>query len=177
MPWSVQSLKYKIQHCLGGKRGGNGSKTVKNKILLCGVSTLVWLIGRSLVDDVHVYSPHLCYWQCVKVVMWNHVYWHFFSYLINFKLSNSYQKSIWYTPLVNLASFTVSHWFSQMVIFSTERKLESNEFPHNIYIRTYSALSTTSLALRKWIFTLARVCTRFCWSVDLCLFNFKYWYI
>ncbi|KAL9986983.1 hypothetical protein ACROYT_G001215 [Oculina patagonica] len=37
-----------------------------------------------------------------------------------------------------------------------ERKLEDNEFPHNVYIRTYSALSTTSLALRKWIFTLAR---------------------
>lgn len=52
----------------------------------------------------------------------------------------------------------------------TERKLESNEFPHSVYIRTYSALSTTSLALRKWIFTLARVCTWCCFSVDVFLF-------
>ena len=81
--------------------------------------------------------------------------------------------------VVNLPSLTVSHWFSQMAYFFliTERKLESNEFPHNLYIRTYSALSTTSLALRKWIFTLARVCTRLCWSADLLLYNFNYWYI
>ncbi|XP_074614990.1 sorting nexin-27-like isoform X1 [Acropora palmata] len=37
-----------------------------------------------------------------------------------------------------------------------ERKLEKNEFPHTVYIRSYSALSSTSLALRKWNFTLAR---------------------
>jgi len=66
--------------------------------------------------------------------------------------------------------------FLKCLIFSyffLERKLESKEFPHNVYIRTYSALSTTSLALRKWIFTLARVCTRFCFSADLCLFDFN----
>lgn len=44
----------------------------------------------------------------------------------------------------------------EIMEYGFERKLESNDFPHNIYIRTYSALSTTSLALRKWIFTLAR---------------------
>ncbi|RMX55202.1 hypothetical protein pdam_00014060 [Pocillopora damicornis] len=37
-----------------------------------------------------------------------------------------------------------------------ERKLEQNEFPHNLYIKSYTASSTTCLAFRKWIFTLAR---------------------
>lgn len=37
-----------------------------------------------------------------------------------------------------------------------ERKLENNELPHSVYIRSYSASSTTCLALRKWNFTLAR---------------------
>ncbi|XP_048583732.1 sorting nexin-27 [Nematostella vectensis] len=37
-----------------------------------------------------------------------------------------------------------------------ERKLKENEFPHNVYIRRYSETSTTCLALRKWVFTLAR---------------------
>ena len=42
----------------------------------------------------------------------------------------------------------------------TERKLEKNEFPHSVYIRSYSATSTTPLAIRKWNFTLARVSTK-----------------
>ncbi|XP_068694408.1 sorting nexin-27-like [Montipora foliosa] len=37
-----------------------------------------------------------------------------------------------------------------------ERKLEKNEFPHSVYIRGYRTVSSTSLAIRKWIFTLAR---------------------
>ena len=38
--WSVQSKKYKNQHCFGGK-GGNVTETLKNRILLPRVSTLL----------------------------------------------------------------------------------------------------------------------------------------
>ena len=70
-------------------------------------------------------------------------------------------------------SSTAVHLSYQLILFLIlERKLEKNEFPHNLYIRSYSASSTTCLALRKWIFTLARVCTRLCLFADLLLTYF-----
>ena len=57
-------------------------------------------------------------------------------------------------------NFIVINSHRSFLFSVTERKLEKNEFPHSVYIRSYSALSTTSLAIRKWIFTLARVRTK-----------------
>lgn len=38
----------------------------------------------------------------------------------------------------------------------SERKLQSNEFPHNIYIQNYSTATATCITLKKWIFSITR---------------------
>ena len=40
-------------------------------------------------------------------------------------------------------------------IFS-ERKLQPNELPHNIYIQNYSTATATCIVLKKWLFTVTR---------------------
>ena len=45
-----------------------------------------------------------------------------------------------------------------ILISFAERKLQPNEFPHSLFIRSYSTLSTTCLTIRKWTFSLAKVC-------------------
>ena len=36
---------------------------------------------------------------------------------------------------------------------STERRLQPNELPHNIYIQNYSTATSTCLCMKKWVFT------------------------
>lgn len=37
-----------------------------------------------------------------------------------------------------------------------ERKLQPNEYPHNLYIQNYSTATNTCLSVRRWLFTLSR---------------------
>lgn len=37
-----------------------------------------------------------------------------------------------------------------------ERKLQPNEFPHNLYIQNYSTATATCIALRKWLFSIEK---------------------
>ena len=36
----------------------------------------------------------------------------------------------------------------------SERRLQSSEFPHNLYMQNYSTASATCVCLRKWLFSL-----------------------
>lgn len=42
----------------------------------------------------------------------------------------------------------------EIVEYGFERKLRSDEFPHNLYIQNYSTASCTCLTIRKWIFSI-----------------------
>lgn len=44
----------------------------------------------------------------------------------------------------------------EIVEYGFERKLQPNEFPHNLYIQNYSTATSTCLLIRKWLFTLDR---------------------
>ena len=50
-------------------------------------------------------------------------------------------------------SIIISHIESCSDLFVlSERKLQSNEYPHNLYVQNYSTASATCICLRKWIF-------------------------
>lgn len=44
----------------------------------------------------------------------------------------------------------------EIVEYGFERKLQSNEFPHNLYIQNYSTATSTCLAVRKWLFSIEK---------------------
>ncbi|RWS04024.1 Sorting nexin-27-like protein [Dinothrombium tinctorium] len=44
----------------------------------------------------------------------------------------------------------------EIVEYGFERKLQDNEFPHNLYIQNYSTATSTCLLIKKWIFTLGK---------------------
>ncbi|KAF4529317.1 hypothetical protein B566_EDAN011411 [Ephemera danica] len=44
----------------------------------------------------------------------------------------------------------------EIVEYNFERKLQSNEFPHNLYIQNYSTATATCLAVRRWLFSVNR---------------------
>lgn len=50
----------------------------------------------------------------------------------------------------------VSSYFAlfEVVEYGFERKLQPNEFPHNLYIQNYSTASSTCLVVRKWLFSI-----------------------
>uniref|UniRef100_A0A8D8YPN4 Sorting nexin-27 n=1 Tax=Cacopsylla melanoneura TaxID=428564 RepID=A0A8D8YPN4_9HEMI len=50
-------------------------------------------------------------------------------------------------------SSAVYFYLFEIVEYSFERKLESNEFPHHLYIQNYSTASATCLCVRKWLFS------------------------
>lgn len=52
----------------------------------------------------------------------------------------------------------ISQYFAlfEIVEYGFERKLQANEFPHNLYIQNYSTASSTCLVIRKWIFSLTK---------------------
>nr|XP_042901715.1 sorting nexin-27 [Parasteatoda tepidariorum] len=44
----------------------------------------------------------------------------------------------------------------EIVEYGFERKLQLNEYPHNLYIQNYSTATSTCLLIRKWLFTLSK---------------------
>lgn len=44
----------------------------------------------------------------------------------------------------------------EIVEYGFERKLQSNEFPHNLYIQNYSTAASTCLLVKKWLFSLSK---------------------
>lgn len=44
----------------------------------------------------------------------------------------------------------------EIVEYGFERKLQPNEYPHNLYIQNYSTATSTCLLIRKWLFTLSK---------------------
>ncbi|KAL5004681.1 hypothetical protein ScPMuIL_018137 [Solemya velum] len=44
----------------------------------------------------------------------------------------------------------------ETVEYNFERRLQSNEFPHNIYIQNYSTATATCIVLRPWVFNMTR---------------------
>ena len=56
----------------------------------------------------------------------------------------------------------------------SERKLHSNETPHNIYIQNYSTATATCIALKKWLFSVTK--ESLLNSDDVAL-NFLFWQV
>lgn len=52
----------------------------------------------------------------------------------------------------------ISQYFAlfEIVEYGFERKLQPNEFPHNLYIQNYSTASSTCLVIRKWLFSIKK---------------------
>ncbi|GFS38263.1 sorting nexin-27 [Trichonephila inaurata madagascariensis] len=52
----------------------------------------------------------------------------------------------------------VSKFFAlfEIVEYGFERKLQLNEYPHNLYIQNYSTATSTCLLIRRWLFTLSK---------------------
>lgn len=49
---------------------------------------------------------------------------------------------------------------AQLISFSvTERKLQPNEYPHNLYIQNYSTATSTCLCVRRWLFSVSKELT------------------
>lgn len=44
----------------------------------------------------------------------------------------------------------------EIVEYNFERKLQPNEYPHNLYIQNYSTATSTCLCIRKWLFSISR---------------------
>jgi sorting nexin-27 len=44
---------------------------------------------------------------------------------------------------------------SSQLVF-VERKLQPNEYPHNLYIQNYSTATSTCLCIRKWLFSISK---------------------
>lgn len=44
----------------------------------------------------------------------------------------------------------------EIVEYGFERKLQPNEFPHNLYIQNYSTATSTCLGIRKWLFSIEK---------------------
>lgn len=44
----------------------------------------------------------------------------------------------------------------EVMEYGFERKLQANEYPHNLYIQNYSSASATCLVVRKWLFSLRK---------------------
>ena len=57
-----------------------------------------------------------------------------------------------------LLSDEVSDFFAlfEVVEYGFERKLQANEYPHNLYIQNYSTASATCLVVRKWLFSVSK---------------------
>lgn len=49
--------------------------------------------------------------------------------------------------------------FNNFVLYSTERKLQPNEIPHQLYVQNYSTASSTCLCVRRWLFSIDRETT------------------
>lgn len=62
----------------------------------------------------------------------------------------------------------------EIVEYGFERKLRSDEFPHNLYIQNYSTASCTCLTIRKWIFSIAKEIDI---SLDPLAENFFFWQV
>ncbi|XP_056635611.1 sorting nexin-27 [Diorhabda sublineata] len=44
----------------------------------------------------------------------------------------------------------------EIVEYNFERKLQPNEYPHNLYIQNYSTATSTCLSIRKWLFSIEK---------------------
>nr|CAH7721942.1 unnamed protein product [Callosobruchus chinensis] len=44
----------------------------------------------------------------------------------------------------------------EIVEYNFERKLQPNEYPHNLYIQNYSTATSTCLTIRKWLFSIEK---------------------
>ncbi|XP_060525618.1 sorting nexin-27 isoform X2 [Cylas formicarius] len=55
----------------------------------------------------------------------------------------------------------IAHYFYlfEIVEYNFERKLQPNEYPHNLYIQNYSTATSTCLSVRKWLFSVQRELT------------------
>ncbi|KAI0219779.1 Sorting nexin-27 [Lamellibrachia satsuma] len=56
--------------------------------------------------------------------------------------------------------------------YTFERKLQANEFPHNVYIQSYGTATPTCIKLRRWLFSVSR-------EKDICqnpqMLSFFFW--
>ena len=67
-------------------------------------------------------------------------------------LSGCFRKVLLYFTALYVHSRKMEY---PVCIFS-ERKLQPNELPHNIYIQNYSTATATCIVLKKWLFTVTR---------------------
>jgi hypothetical protein len=72
-------------------------------------------------------------------------------------------KSWWFCSPSSIKSATENATFSSFssvyldkFFIVLERKLQPNEFPHNLYIQNYSTATATCITLRKWLFSLSK---------------------
>ena len=62
-------------------------------------------------------------------------------------------KSILDKPQNTLYEMRYSVTEAYFLVSVAERRLQANEFPHNLYIQNYSTATATCITLRKWMFS------------------------
>lgn len=76
---------------------------------------------------------------------------------------------------INLSPSVASYFaLFEIVEYGFERKLQPNEFPHNLYIQNYSTATSTCLVIRKWLFSIAKEIEL---SLDSLAENFFFWQV
>jgi hypothetical protein len=56
-----------------------------------------------------------------------------------------------------LTSYTQQYFYLfEIVEYNFERKLQSTEIPHQLYVQNYSTASSTCLSVRRWLFSISR---------------------
>lgn len=63
---------------------------------------------------------------------------------------------------------------SDWTCYFAERKLQANEFPHNLYIQNYSTATATCITLRRWVFSIDKEQSLY---KDETALNFFYWQV
>jgi sorting nexin-27 len=72
-----------------------------------------------------------------------------------------------------MCSETAEHFaLFELEEYNFERKLQANEFPHNLYIQNYSTATATCITLRKWLFSIDKEMSLCDDSMPL---NFFFW--
>ena len=77
-----------------------------------------------------------------------------FNYINNCKNFIKHHRNLVTKSNINVHSFNKRSvvYLGCLSIFA-DRKLQSSEFPHNIYIQNYSTATSTCITLRRWLFS------------------------
>lgn len=63
------------------------------------------------------------------------------------------------TDLTRYSYYRDKHFNGIRFVMISERKLQPNEIPHQLYVQNYSTASSTCLCVRRWLFSIDRETT------------------